>query len=129
MARSGSIERGVPAVFVLSPLAISFAALQPGLWGWDWCAADACRPVADLVSWMGVGFPHALAYTPAILGLGAPGVTGLVAVADLLLAMLALRFLPPRLSRLQATAVLVGWLTASLLAVLAEPYIMVSMAR
>ncbi len=127
MARSGSAERrgaGRGAV-VLSLFAVSYAAMLPGLFGWDWCRAAACRPPEDVLSWIGAGFPHAFAFVLIILSRSELLTAGVLAMADLLLAGLVLRWLPSRLTGLQALAVVAAWLAASVLSVLAQPYLMV----
>lgn len=132
MERSGFADRrpgrGIAAWAALAPLWISFLALQPGLWGIDWCRdSTTCRSADEGLSWIGAGFPHAFAFS--LLGLGVPLIFAIMAGLDVALSWLALRLLPPRLSRFQAAGVLAGWMALSVVTVLIQPYLMVVVWR
>lgn len=134
MGRSESADKDSPGRvrtwIVVSPLWISFAALQPGLWGIDWCEGQAwCDAAASGLSWIGVGFPHALAAPLAILVRSTPTVFGAALVADLILTAVILARRPRWLAPSHAAAILGGWLGLTLLSVYLAPFLLVAAWR
>ena len=126
MARSLSGNaKGLPRSLVFAPLVFSFLALQRQLWSLEWCASDAaCRPLGELIDWMGMGFPHPGIYPLAALGVPVPMIFVLVLLADLALLWGAVQLLSPRSRAVVMVAVWAGWLLLSVGAVFAAPYAM-----
>lgn len=115
----------VPRSLAVTPLAVSFLALQRQLWGWgEGTPSGLAHGLYEVADWGGMGFPHPIIYPLAGLQVPVIVIFMAVLVVDLALIWAATSVLPERLS-VTATAALWGlWLALSVVAVFLAPVLL-----
>jgi hypothetical protein len=131
MDRSGSANDGrqgpIPRWVVLSPLLVSFLSLAASLFP-AWCepaSSLVCTRAANVISWIGTGFPHEMAFPLLMTPMSPLVVAASLAGADLLILACALRSLPRRMTAPTAAAVIAGWVGVTVAMAYAMPFLMV----
>lgn len=115
----------IPRALVLTPLAVSFLALQRQLWSWDLGEpGGVVRWLRDVVDWGGMGFPHSMIYPLAALQIPAAVIFLTVLLVDVAVLWGARGVLPVQLSARAAATLWGAWLLVSVLAVFLTPFLL-----
>jgi hypothetical protein len=112
---------------VLSPLLVSFLSLAASLVP-AWCEPASsllCTRAANVISWIGAGFPHEMAFPLLMTPMSPLVIAASLAGVDLLILACALRSLPRAMTVPAAAAVIAGWVGVTVAMAYATPVLMV----